>query len=155
MVGVIQRVSSAQVRVDGRPTGSIGRGILLLVGVAGQDSEEDVRYIADKCVNLRIFSDNKGNMNRSLLDTGGEVLVVSQFTLLGDSRKGRRPSFSAAAAPDQAKKLYGLLLKQLRSYDIGVAEGVFGAMMEVSLINFGPVTLIIDSDSKSGRSSGR
>jgi len=148
MVGVIQRVSSAQVRVDGRLTGSIGSGILLLVGVAQEDTEDDVRYIAGKCVNLRIFSDEKGDINRSLLDTGGELLVVSQFTLLGDTRKGRRPSFSAAAKADWANKLYALLLQQFRSYGVCVAEGVFGAMMEVSLVNSGPVTLIIDSNSR-------
>jgi len=148
MVGVIQRVSSAQVQVDGRLRGSIGSGILLLVGVAQEDTEDDVRYVAGKCVNLRIFSDEKGNMNRSLLDTGGELLVVSQFTLLGDTRKGRRPSFSAAAKADWANKLYTLLLQQLRSYGVSVAEGLFGAMMEVSLVNSGPVTLIIDSNSR-------
>lgn len=148
MVGVIQRVSSAHVRVDGRCKVSIGNGILLLVGVAQEDTEEDVRYIAGKCVNLRVFGDDKGNMNRSLLDTGGELLVVSQFTLLGDTGKGRRPSFARAAAPARAKELYELLLKQLRSSCYIVEEGVFGAMMEVSLVNSGPVTLIIDSHSR-------
>ncbi|MBN2325493.1 MAG: D-tyrosyl-tRNA(Tyr) deacylase [Spirochaetes bacterium] len=148
MVGVIQRVAHAKVTVDGRVTGSIGSGILLFVGVSKEDTEEDVRYIAGKCVNLRIFSDENGNMNRSLIDTGGDLLVVSQFTLLGDTKKGRRPSFCAAAEPDRAKNLYELLIAQLRSYGVFVAEGIFGAMMEVSLVNAGPVTLIIDSNSK-------
>jgi D-tyrosyl-tRNA(Tyr) deacylase len=147
MVGVIQRVSRAKVVVDGRVAGDIKNGILLLVGVAAEDTEEDARYIAGKCVHLRLFGGEKGNLNRSLLETGGQILVVSQFTLLGDTKKGRRPSFSAAAAPARAKELYGFLLTQLRSHGVTVSEGVFGAMMEVSLVNSGPVTLIIDSKS--------
>jgi len=145
MIGVIQRTSGAEVRVERECVAEIERGILLLLGVERDDTQEDARYIAGKVVHLRIFGDEQGNLNRSLLDTGGKVLVVSQFTLLGDTRKGRRPSFSRAAGHDHARQLLSLLLKELRSYGVGVEEGVFGAMMDVKLVNSGPVTLIVNS----------
>jgi D-tyrosyl-tRNA(Tyr) deacylase len=150
MVGVIQRTSCADVWVEGECVAKIGPGILILVGVEQDDTEDDVRYTAGKTARLRIFGDEQGNLNRSVLDTGGEVLVVSQFTLLGDTRKGRRPSFSRAAEPHQARHLYSLLIEELRSLGADVQEGVFGAMMEIKLVNDGPVTLIVDSKDKKG-----
>jgi D-tyrosyl-tRNA(Tyr) deacylase len=148
MVGVIQRTTGAEVWVEGACVAKIGSGILLLAGVSGDDTEEDARYLAGKAAHLRIFGDKQGNLNRSLLDIGGEILVVSQFTLLADTKKGRRPSFTRAAAPDPARRLYKLLVEELSSFGVRVEEGVFGAMMEVKFINAGPVTLIIDSKAK-------
>jgi D-tyrosyl-tRNA(Tyr) deacylase len=148
MVGVIQRTTGAEVWVAGERVAGIGMGMLLLAGVAGDDTEEDARYLAGKAVHLRIFGDQQGNLNRSLLDIKGEALVVSQFTLLADTRKGRRPSFTHAAAPDHARRLYSLLVEELRSFGVSVSEGVFGEMMEVRLTNCGPVTLIVDSKAK-------
>jgi D-tyrosyl-tRNA(Tyr) deacylase len=141
---VLQRVSSATVRVDGVGVGSIGRGVCLLVGVADSDGEAEVVAAAEKIEGLRVFSDEEGKMNLSLTEVGGEVLVVSQFTLLADLRKGRRPSFSSAATPDLARPLIESLADRLRGRGITVAEGVFGAGMQVELVNEGPVTLVLE-----------
>ncbi len=148
MIGLVQRVKEAEVLIDGKQISSIGDGILLLVGIAAGDSRDDIRYIAQKVVNLRIFGDEKGNLNRSLIGIGGEILAVSQFTLLGDTRKGRRPSFTDAAAPEEAMSLYEGLIQELKSFHVPVLEGKFGAMMNVRLVNSGPVTLIINSRDK-------
>ncbi|SFF64590.1 D-tyrosyl-tRNA(Tyr) deacylase [Planifilum fulgidum] len=142
---VLQRAKDARVTVDGRVTGAIDRGLVLLVGFAEGDGEEDLRYLAEKVVNLRIFEDEQGKMNRSLLDVGGGILSVSQFTLYGDCRKGRRPSFTAAAAPEIASRLYDRFNELLRSHGVKVETGIFGAMMQVSFTNDGPVTLILES----------
>ncbi len=145
MRAVIQRVSEAFVRINGQEVGRIGRGILVLLGVGPEDEEEDVRYLAEKTAHLRIFSDERDKMNLSVLDIGGGVLVVSQFTLFGDCRKGRRPSYAGAAPPDLARKLYELFVEELRRYAPGVQTGRFQEMMQVHLINDGPVTLLLDS----------
>jgi D-aminoacyl-tRNA deacylase len=145
MRAVLQRVKEAKVEVKGGTAGAIGPGLLVLLGVGKDDSEKDCDYLAGKVANLRIFSDDKGLMNRSLLETGGEVLVVSQFTLWGDARKGRRPSFVRAARPDLARALYEHFILRLHQSGISVATGIFQEMMEVHLINDGPVTLILDS----------
>jgi D-tyrosyl-tRNA(Tyr) deacylase len=148
MRAVVQRVSSASVTVAGRQTGSIGAGLLVLLGVHQEDTPKDSAWLAEKIVNLRIFEDEAGLMNRSLLDNGTAMLVVSQFTLLGDCRKGRRPSWSAAAPPELAKQLYLDFIETVKTYGIAVANGEFQAMMEVSLCNSGPVTLLLDSQKK-------
>lgn len=145
MRSVIQRVTHAEVRVDNQQTGIIGEGLMVLLGVHREDSEKDVSWMADKLVNLRIFEDETGLMNRSLLDTGGEMLIVSQFTLLGDCSKGRRPSWSSAAPPEKANSLYLQLIQAVNAYGIKTATGKFQAMMDVSLVNSGPVTLLLDS----------
>lgn len=145
MRAVIQRVSRASVSVAGTEVGAIGRGLLVLLGVGRDDEAEDVRYLADKVVHLRVFEDAEGKMNRSVLDCGGALLVVSQFTLWGDCRKGRRPSFVAAAPPRQAEAVYRAFVETLRSYSIPVATGIFQETMAVHLINDGPVTLLVDS----------
>jgi D-tyrosyl-tRNA(Tyr) deacylase len=145
MIALIQRVCSAQVRVDGQTISEIGPGLLLLLGIGHDDDQEDIEYIVRKTVHLRIFSDSQGNLNYSLLDTGGEILIVSQFTLLADTKKGRRPSFSGAAPPQTAEPLYRKTLEAFRRRGTQVSEGLFGAIMEVSLVNDGPVTIIIDS----------
>ena len=145
MRAVIQRVTGAEVTVNGRQTGKISEGLMVLVGVHRDDSESDVAWMADKLVHLRIFEDQDGQMNRSLLDTGGEMLIVSQFTLLGDCRKGRRPSWSSAAPPDLANTLYLQLVLTVKTFEVSTATGEFQAMMDVSLVNNGPVTLLIDS----------
>jgi D-tyrosyl-tRNA(Tyr) deacylase len=142
---VAQRVSQAQVTVAGKTVGEIGRGLVLLIGVAESDEEADVDFVADKCVNLRIFEDEAGKMNRSLQDAGGAILAISQFTLLGDTRYGRRPSFIAAARPEKGQAFYEKFIARLRLYNISVQCGIFGAMMDVHLVNQGPVTLIVDS----------
>ncbi|WP_124727962.1 D-aminoacyl-tRNA deacylase [Staphylospora marina] len=142
---VLQRVKEAKVTVDGQVTGAIGKGHLLLVGFTHGDTEEDLRYLAEKTVHLRVFEDDHGKMNRSLLDVGGAILSVSQFTLYGDCRKGRRPNFMEAARPEEALRLYDRFNDMLREYGVRVETGRFGAMMEVSLINDGPVTLILES----------
>jgi len=142
---LLQRVSRAEVRVDGTSIGKIGRGFLLLVGFKRGDGPEQVEWTADKVVGLRIFSDDEGKMNRSLEDVGGDVLVVSQFTLYGDVRKGRRPSFVRAAPPEVATPLYEGFVGALRARTGGLVEtGEFGAMMEVDSVNDGPVTLMIE-----------
>lgn len=148
MRAVLQRVSRARVTVDGEVTGSIGRGILVLLGVAGSDSEADARYLVDKTINLRIFSDDAGKMNLSLLDIGGGLLVVSQFTLYADTRKGRRPSYIDAAPPDEANRLYEYFVAEARKEVNNVQTGRFQAMMNVELVNDGPVTIILDTAAK-------
>jgi D-aminoacyl-tRNA deacylase len=147
---VVQRVSRASVEVDGRLTGAIGSGLLVLAGLADGDTQADLELIADKIVHLRIFGDEEGKMNRSLLDVGGGLLVVSQFTLHADCRKGRRPSFTRAAAPERATALFDEFVERLRGYGAPVETGVFGAMMNVELVNAGPVTIILDSDELKG-----
>ena len=138
-------MARAEVRVEGRVTGSIGRGLLVLLGVAEGDGEEAVRYLADKVAALRVFEDPQGKMNLALPEVGGAVLVVSQFTLLGDVRKGNRPSFTSAAPPERANALYERLCALLREKGLEVATGVFRAQMEVELVNEGPVTVLLDS----------
>lgn len=145
MRAVVQRVSSASVRVDGDVVGSIGVGVAVLLGVGRGDAEADAEFLADKVAHLRIFPDDEGVMNRSLLEARGAAFVVSQFTLLGDARKGRRPSYVEAAAPDEARRLYEFFCERLRGTGVGVATGVFRAMMDVALVNNGPVTLLLDS----------
>jgi len=145
MRAVIQRVKESSVTVKNEIIGKIGRGLLVLLGVANEDKANDAEYLADKITNLRIFEDDKGKMNRSLLETGGEMIVVSQFTLLGDCRKGRRPSFMNAADPEKANELYEHFVKEVRQKGVSVKTGRFRAMMEVSLINDGPVTIIMEN----------
>lgn len=145
MRAVIQRVKEASVRVADQEVGRIDHGILVLLGVGHKDAPKDAQYMADKVVHLRIFADEQGKMNRSLLDVGGGLLAVSQFTLWGDCRKGRRPSFVAAAEPTKAEALYEAFINHARSLGVTVASGRFQKMMEVSLINDGPVTLLLDS----------
>ncbi|MGZ4160363.1 MAG: D-aminoacyl-tRNA deacylase [Neobacillus sp.] len=142
---VVQRTKRASVTVDGEVTGQITKGLVLLVGVTHDDKQEDAVYLADKIANLRIFEDTAEKMNLSLLDVGGEILSVSQFTLYGDCRKGRRPNFMDAAKPDQANQIYEAFNSLLRDKGIRVETGRFGAMMDVELTNDGPVTLIVDS----------
>ncbi|MFP5202857.1 MULTISPECIES: D-aminoacyl-tRNA deacylase [Bacillus] len=142
---VVQRVTNASVKVEEEVTGAINEGYMVLVGVTHEDTEEDVLYLAEKLAHLRIFEDENGKMNRSLLDIKGSVLSVSQFTLYGDTRKGRRPNFMKAAKPDAANSLYECFNKTLREKGIHVETGRFGAMMDVSLTNSGPVTILMDS----------
>ncbi|GIP31422.1 D-aminoacyl-tRNA deacylase [Paenibacillus sp. J2TS4] len=142
---VVQRSKEASVTVDGEIVGSIGRGLVLLVGITHDDTEEDARYAADKIAGLRIFEDEEGRMNHSVTDTGGQILSISQFTLYGDCRKGRRPNFMAAARPEQAEPLYNKLNELLRDKGLTVETGRFGEMMDVQLVNWGPVTFIVDS----------
>lgn len=145
MRAVVQRVKESSVVVEGAVVGAIDAGLLLLVGVEEGDAPEDARYIADKSAELRIFNDAGGKFNLSVEETGGAVLVISQFTLHGDCRRGRRPSFSHAARPEQAIPLYEAVAARLRERGLRVATGVFGAMMQVHLINDGPVTILLDS----------
>ena len=145
MKAVLQRVQYARVVVEGETVGEIGVGLLVLLGAGRDDSEEDVRYIARKVAELRIFSDAEGKFNLSLADVGGSILLVSQFTLYADTRKGRRPSFTDAAPPDLAEALVNRCAQLLREAGVHVEEGRFGAHMDVSLLNDGPVTIIIDS----------
>jgi D-tyrosyl-tRNA(Tyr) deacylase len=145
MRAVVQRVSRACVRVDAAIVGEIAHGLLVFLGVSGQDSATDVTYIATKIRELRIFSDEQGRMNRSVQDEQGAVLLVSQFTLYGDCRKGRRPSFDAAAPPAVAKALYEEVIRELRDAGVPVETGVFQADMKVELVNDGPVTMLLDS----------
>lgn len=145
MRAVIQRVEKASVSVEGEIKGQIGAGFLVLIGVEEGDGDADFRYIAEKVPNLRVFEDEQGKMNRSLLDVGGELLAVSQFTLLGDARGGRRPSFITAARPETADPMYERLVADWRARGIRVETGVFGAHMKVSLVNDGPVTILLDS----------
>jgi D-tyrosyl-tRNA(Tyr) deacylase len=146
MRAVLQRVSRAEVCVEGRVVGRIGRGLLVLVGIARGDTGEVGKLLAERIVNLRIFDDEQGRMNRSLLETGGGVLCVSQFTLYGDCRKGRRPSYDGAASPDAACSLYESFVASLRALGVTVETGEFRAMMDVELVNDGPVTLLLDSE---------
>ncbi len=145
MRAVIQRVSRSAVVVDGVTVGKIGRGLNVLLGVGQEDTLEDVSYMANKIVNLRIFPDEEGKMNRSLLEIGGEVLVISQFTLYGDARKGRRPSFILAGDPENANILYQKLIEEIKTYGVSVGEGIFQTDMKVSIENDGPVTILLDS----------
>ena len=145
MRAVIQRVTQSSVSVGGQIVGRIGPGLLVLLGVARQDSEKDADFLVEKIMHLRIFEDEDGKMNRSLVDIGGQMLVVSQFTLLGDCRKGRRPSFVQAAPPETAESLYQYFVDRIREKRIVVQTGRFRAMMEVSLVNDGPVTFIVES----------
>ena len=146
MRAVVQRVSEARVRVDGRVTGAIGPGIVALVGVARTDTEATARQLAEKIARLRLFNDDQGKMNLSLEETGGAVLAISQFTLYGDTRKGRRPSFDRAAPAEQARALYEAFVAALRARGLRVETGVFQAMMDVELVNAGPVTLLVDTE---------
>jgi D-tyrosyl-tRNA(Tyr) deacylase len=142
---VVQRVRRAEVRVDGEVVGRIGHGLLALVAAADDDADADVTYTVDKLVGLRIFADDAGNMNRSVVDVGGALLIVSQFTLYGDARKGRRPSFIKAMPPGPAEQLYEKVVAAARATGVPVETGRFRAMMEVELVNDGPVTLLLDS----------
>lgn len=146
MRAVLQRVKESSVTVDGVITGRIGRGLLVLLGVEETDTEKDVLYMAEKVAHLRIFGDENGKMNCSVKDAGGEVLVVSQFTLMGDCRRGRRPSFTTSARPEKAILLYEMFIREVNRYGINTAQGIFQAMMDVHLINDGPVTIMLDSN---------
>jgi D-tyrosyl-tRNA(Tyr) deacylase len=146
MRAVVQRVSGAEVAVDGVAVGSVARGLVVLVGVSHTDGDEQARWLADKVTQLRVFPDDAGKMNRSLLEVGGEVLVVSQFTLYGDARRGRRPSFVRAAQGVEAERVYRSVVEALEALGVGCATGEFGAEMDVTLTNQGPVTILLDSD---------
>ena len=148
MRACVQRVSLARVRVDGEIVGEIGRGFMVLLGVAAGDGSAELRWMVDKVVGLRVFDDGEGKMNLALADVGGELLVVSQFTLLGDCRKGRRPSFISAAPPEMAERMYDEFVTAARAAGIRVATGKFRTHMEVELVNNGPVTLLLDSSDK-------
>jgi D-aminoacyl-tRNA deacylase len=143
---VVQRVSSASVTVDERASGAIGRGLLVLIGITSTDGVDQVEWAADKICNLRIFNDDEGKMNRSLRDVGGDVLLVSQFTLYGDARRGRRPSFVHAAQGEEAEAVYDRIVDAVQSRGITCETGEFGAVMKVSLVNEGPVTILLDSE---------
>ena len=148
MKAVIQRVSQARVLVEAEEVGAIGPGLVILLGVGQADSVKDVEYLASKIVHLRIFSDEAGKMNRSLLDTRGQALIVSQFTLWGDCRKGRRPSFVEAAPAELAERLYLEFVKKVSETGVTTATGRFGALMQLHLVNHGPVTLVLDSQKR-------
>jgi len=145
MRAVVQRVSRAKVSVNGEVTGEIGRGLLVLLGVGAEDAESDADYLAEKIAGLRIFEDDNGKMNRGIAEIGGSVLMVSQFTLYGDARRGKRPSFDAAAPPAKARQLYEYLVGQIRAAGLGCETGRFQEMMQVELVNDGPVTILLDS----------
>lgn len=145
MRAILQRVLNASVKVDGKTIGEIEKGLLVFLGVGEGDTEKDLKYIADKCIGLRIFSDEEDKMNLSLTDVGGQMLVISQFTLYGDCRKGRRPSFTSSMEPVKAKEMYESFIKYVEETGIKAAHGEFGADMKVELINDGPVTLMLDS----------
>lgn len=148
MRGVIQRVSRASVTIDGEITGKIKQGLVVLLGIRAKDGKRDVEWMAEKVVHLRIFEDQQGKMNRSLTDIDGEMLIISQFTLYGDCRKGRRPGFSNAAPPEQAEPLYEEFIDAVQQHGITTATGTFQADMAVELVNDGPVTLLLDSEKK-------
>lgn len=148
MRAVLQRVSRAEVTVDGEQVASIGTGYLVLLGVTHSDGESDARYIADKIASLRLFENEAGKINLGITDIGGEVLLVSQFTLYADCRKGRRPSFTDAAPPEMADRLYQRVAEMLREAGLPVQTGVFGAHMQVALVNDGPVTILLDSEKR-------
>ena len=145
MIAVLQRVTTGKVKIGDRIIGDIDNGLVILLGVHRDDKEEDIIFLADKIIGLRVFDDNNGKMNISLQDAKGSVLVISQFTLCGDWRKGRRPSFTKAADPDKGKLLYNGFIDVVRSRGINVETGEFGAAMEVSLVNSGPVTFVLDT----------
>jgi D-aminoacyl-tRNA deacylase len=146
MRAVVQRVSRAQVVIDGEITGQIGLGLLILLGVGHADTEADADYLAEKIAGLRVFEDESGKMNRSVQDVGGSVLAVSQFTLYGDVRRGKRPSFDAASPPEKARQLYEFFVEQIRSTGLRCETGRFQEMMKVELVNEGPVTILLDSE---------
>ena len=146
MRAVIQRVSKASVTVNEKICGKIQAGLVVLLGVGKKDTEKEAKFLAEKICNLRIFEDDQGLMNLSLMDVEGEMLVVSQFTLLGDCRKGRRPSYSSASPPEKANKLYLYFIEEIRKKNITTATGEFQAMMDVAMVNNGPVTLLVDSE---------
>ncbi len=150
MRAVLQRVSEARVIVDDKVVGEIGHGLLILLGVKAGDQESDIPWLADKCINLRIFDNDEGKFHHSLLEIEGEVLVVSQFTLYGDCRRGRRPGFTDAAEPSLADDLYQKFVQYLKEKDLKVETGIFAAKMSVQLVNEGPVTMIIDSKEENG-----
>jgi D-aminoacyl-tRNA deacylase len=141
---LLQRVSHASVTVDNKVVGQIGNGLLLFVGVAPNDDVNDLSWMAEKCVNMRIFEDDEDKMNISLLDLKGEILVISQFTLMGDAQKGRRPSFIKAAPPEKGQLFYDQFIEKLKTFPVKVESGIFGAMMDIDLVNRGPVTLMIE-----------
>jgi len=145
MRGVIQRVLEAHVKVDGQIVGQIEQGLVVLLGVAAGDTSADLKYLVEKTIHLRIFEDDDGKMNRSVIDVGGSILAISQFTLLGDCRKGRRPSFIGAAKPEEANAMYQQYIAQIRQQGVPVETGIFQADMKVHLVNDGPVTLVLDS----------
>jgi len=145
MRAVVQRVASASVSVDGMKVSSIGEGLLILAGIHENDERDDMVYIRDKILGLRIFNDDKGLMNRSVGDVNGDILLVSQFTLYGDARRGRRPSYSSAMTPESAKSFFDQFVASVRDQYPGVQSGIFGAHMEISLVNSGPVTILLDS----------
>jgi len=145
MRAVVQRVKEAKVTVAGKVTGEIGLGLLVLLGVAQTDAEQDADYLAEKIAGLRVFEDADGKMNLAVAEVGGAVLAVSQFTLYGNVRRGKRPSFDSAARPELAKKLYGYFCERIRALGLRCEEGVFQAMMDVELLNAGPVTILLDS----------
>jgi len=145
---VLQRVREGSVEAEGKTVGQIDRGLVLLLGATTGDSEEEVVYLADKCANLRIFEDAQGKMNLSALEVGAEILVISQFTLYGDTKKGRRPSFTEALEPKEAEKLYLMFIDYLKEKGLRVEQGVFGAKMLIKILNDGPVTFILDSKEK-------
>ncbi|MGH2746577.1 MAG: D-aminoacyl-tRNA deacylase [Actinomycetota bacterium] len=146
MRAVVQRTTGARVTIDGRVVGEICRGVVVLLGISPSDGDDEIAWIVEKVANLRIFSDDEGKMNRSLIDVGGEALVVSQFTLYGDARKGRRPSFVHAAQGPEAEAVYDAVAAGFRARGITCATGEFGAMMDVTLTNEGPVTILLDSE---------
>lgn len=145
MIALLQRVNKASVEVEGKTISEIGKGILIFLGIDKKDSKKDVEYLAEKIVNLRIFEDNKSKMNHSVKEVGGEIMVVSEFTLAGDCKKGNRPSFDRAMPPEEAEKLYRYFIDSLKNKDIPVKEGVFRSFMHVSLVNDGPVTFILNT----------
>jgi D-tyrosyl-tRNA(Tyr) deacylase len=145
MRAVVQRVSRCKVAVDERTAGEIGRGLLVLLGVGREDTEADAAYLAEKIAGLRIFEDSDGKMNRSVLDVSGSVLAVSQFTLYGDARRGKRPSFDGAAPPEQARRLYEFFVQRIQALGLRCETGRFQEMMQVELVNEGPVTILLDS----------
>ena len=146
VIAVLQRASRAKVTVEGEVVGAIDGGLVVLLGVHKNDTEDDVKFLVDKTVNLRIFSDDQGRMNMSLLDVGGQALVISQFTLIGDWRKGRRPSFIEAAPPELGENLYNGFIDMIGAAGLHTQSGTFGAMMDVELVNDGPVTFVLDSN---------
>lgn len=148
MRAMIQRVTEASVTVDGQITGAIQKGLMVLLGVKQGDTRDDLEWLAEKCINLRIFENEEGKFHYSLLDVAGSVLVVSQFTLYGDCRKGRRPSFTDAALPEEASAMYEAFIYYLKEKQLTVETGIFGAMMQVHLINDGPVTIQLDSEDR-------
>jgi D-tyrosyl-tRNA(Tyr) deacylase len=149
---VVQRVIEAHVTVDGGTCGSIRNGLMVLLGIAREDTTADADYLLDKLLGLRVFADDNGKMNRSIVDAGGELLIVSQFTLYGDCRKGRRPSFDRSAPPDLAKALYDYFVDRARRGPVRVETGVFQASMQLYLVNDGPVTILVDSADRTGKS---